>query len=126
MIGLPFFWWLPIGAVPEISADELNRWLSEDRPVQLIDARTAIEYHQGTIKDAAFAPLTEMPDSVKRLKFDPEIPVVALCLTGHRSRPAVRWLRANKINAYSLKGGITQWKAAGYELSSTNNGKSQK
>lgn len=126
MAGLTSLWWLPIGSVPEISVDELKQWLSEGRQVQLIDARTTLEYQQGTIENAVFAPLTDMPNSVKRLKFDPDIPVVTLCLTGHRSRPAVRWLRAKKLNAYSLKGGLTKWKAAGYELTSPKNGKISK
>jgi rhodanese-related sulfurtransferase len=30
----------------------------------------------------------------------------------------VRWLRARGLEAYSLQGGITAWKAAGYPLES--------
>lgn len=116
MTGLPFLWWLPVGRVPEITPQELHQWLAEGRPVQLIDARTAVEYHAGTIGSAKFAPLTSMPESVRRIDFDPAKPVVALCLTGHRSRPSVRWLRARGLEAYSLQGGITAWKAAGYLL----------
>ncbi|MFN2198945.1 MAG: rhodanese-like domain-containing protein [Anaerolineales bacterium] len=116
MPGLPFLWWLPIGRVPEITPQELHRQLAEGQPVQLIDARTAVEFDTGTIGAAKFAPLTGMPDSVKRIEFDPAKPIVALCLTGHRSRPAVRWLRARGLEAYSLQGGITAWKAAGYPL----------
>jgi rhodanese-related sulfurtransferase len=115
-LNLPFLWWLPLGAVPEINPDILHSWLQENRPVQLIDARTELEYRQGTILAAHFAPLTGMPGSVSDLSFDPAHPVVALCLTGHRSLPAVRWLRANGYDAYSLKGGVTAWRSAGYPL----------
>jgi rhodanese-related sulfurtransferase len=118
MPGLPFFWWLPVGRIPEITPQELHQMLANGRPVQLIDARTAVEYQAGTIGKARFAPLTGMPESVKRLTFASDRPVVALCLTGHRSRPAVRWLRARGLEAYSLQGGITAWKAAGYPLES--------
>lgn len=117
--GLPFLWWLPFGQVPEISADELRKWLKEQRPLQLVDARTAVEYQQGTIGAARFAPLTGMPGSVSQLDLDPKVPVVALCLTGHRSLPAVRWLRSRGYEAYSLQGGVTAWKSAGYPLQET-------
>lgn len=114
---LPFGWWLPLGSVSEISADELRGWLQAGRPLQLVDARTLPEYQSGTLPGAQFAPLTGMPDSLNNLKFDPDLPVVALCLSGHRSRPAVRWLRARGIQAYSLQGGLTAWKKHGYPLS---------
>ncbi len=115
-MNLPFLWWLPLGAVPEITPEMLHQWIQTARPVQLIDARTVLEYQQGTIAAARFAPLTAMPGSVKQLDFIPSQPVVALCLTGHRSLPAVRWLRANGYEAYSLRGGVSAWRSAGYPL----------
>lgn len=113
---LPALWWLPFGRVPEISPAELNDWLEAGRPVQLVDARTAIEYAQGTIRNACHAPLTGMPASLARLSIDPGRPVVMLCLSGHRSLPGARWLRARGVQAYSLKGGLLAWRGAGYPL----------
>lgn len=109
-------WWLPAGKAPEVSPEELARWLEEGRPLQLVDARTGLEYEQGTIRDARHAPLTEMPASMERLGVDPARPVVVLCLSGHRSLPGARWLRARGIEAYSLKGGLLAWRRAGYRL----------
>jgi rhodanese-related sulfurtransferase len=109
-------WWLPLGQAPEISPAELKRWLDEGRPLQIADARTGLEYSQGTIGKARHAPLTEMPRSLADLKLDPSTPVVMLCLSGHRSLPGTRWLRARGYEAYSLKGGIMAWKSAGYDL----------
>lgn len=114
--GLPFLWWLPFGPAPEMTVAELHDLLEHERPLQLIDARTAIEYQQGTIEAARFAPLSGMPGSVRELSLDAEVPVVALCLTGHRSLPAVRWLRSQGYEAYSLQGGVTAWKSAGHPL----------
>lgn len=113
---LPWLWWLPAGKVPEIKAEDLKRWLDEGRPLQLVDARTALEFRQGTIADARHAPLTEMPGSMQRLDFQTDVPVVVLCLSGHRSLPGTRWLRARGYEAYSLQGGILAWKKAGFEL----------
>ena len=113
---LPFLWWLPAGKVPEVSPQEFKRWLDEGRPVQVVDARTGLEYRQGTIGKANHAPLTEMPGSMARQKLDKNIPVVVLCLSGHRSLPGTRWLRARGYEAYSLQGGVMAWKRAGYQV----------
>lgn len=115
-MSLPFLWWLPVGRVPEVSPQELHRWLEEGRPVQLVDARTSLEYDQGTIAGARHAPLTGMPGSLSRVPIQKDCPVVMLCLSGHRSLPGTRWLRARGIEAYSLKGGILAWRGAGYSL----------
>jgi rhodanese-related sulfurtransferase len=117
---VPALWWLPLGRVPEIEPHELNNWLNSGRQLQFVDARTAIEYSQGTINAACHAPLTEMPGSMSRLDLDPTLPVVVLCLTGHRSLPGTRWLLANRYEAYSLKGGLRAWKRLGYELQIPN------
>jgi rhodanese-related sulfurtransferase len=109
-------WWLPFGGVPEISSERLHRWIQEDRPVQLVDARTAFEFQQGTVSGAQHAPLTGLPDVLERLELNPEQPVVFLCLSGHRSRPGTRLLRSRGFEAYSLRGGIMAWRRAGYAL----------
>lgn len=111
-------WRLPLGKVPEVSVAELQRWLEQGQPVQLLDARTGLEYQQGTIGSAVFAPLSETPAVLQGLNLDTTQPVVMLCLSGHRSRPGTRWLRTQGIEAYSLQGGIMAWKRAGLPLSS--------
>ena len=111
---LPFLWFLPLGRVPEIAPAEFKRWLEDGRPLQVVDARTGLEYRQGTIGKANHASVTEMPGSMARQKLDPSVPVVVLCLSGHRSLPGVRWLRARGYEAYSLQGGVLAWKKAGY------------
>ena len=111
---LPRLWWLPIGPVPEISPQDFSRWLAEENPVQVVDSRTGPEYSAGTIGAAQHAPVTEMPGVMTALELDPARPVVVLCLSGHRSRPGTRWLRARGYEAYSLAGGVLAWKRAGY------------
>ena len=115
-MNLPRYWWLPIGKVPEVSPQELAAWLENGTPLQVVDARTSPEHLQGTIGNAWHAPVTGMPTSMETLPLDPALPVVVLCLTGHRSIPGTRWLRARGCQAYSLRGGVTAWKMAGYPL----------
>lgn len=113
---LPSLWWLPFGYVPEISPQEFQEWLESGRAVQIVDARTELEYHQGTIAPAIHAPVTGLPGVMEQLDLEPDRPVVVLCLSGHRSRPGTRWLRARGYEAYSLKGGVGAWKSAGFPL----------
>lgn len=113
---LPSLWKLPVGRVPEISPEKFQRWLADGREVQVVDARTALEFQQGTIGSAQHAPVTEVPAALERLNLDPGKPVVVLCLSGHRSRPGTRWLRAHGFEAYSLQGGVLAWRRAGYPL----------
>jgi rhodanese-related sulfurtransferase len=116
ILRLPRLWWLPIGSAPEISPQDLRQWLDKGQSLQLVDARTGLEFYQGTVAGARHAPLVEMPHSMQRLDLKTEIPVVVLCLSGHRSLPGTRWLRARGFQAYSLQGGILAWKKAGFEL----------
>ncbi len=109
-------WWFWLGRVPEISPETLNTWLESGKPLQLVDARTQGEYCSGTIAAAWHAPVTQLPAALEQLPVSPRVPVVALCLTGHRSRPVVRLLRRRHIEAYSLRGGITQWRRCGFPL----------
>lgn len=113
---LPPLWRSWIGRVPEIKPAELHRWLEEGRPLQVVDARTGLEYQQGTIGRALHAPVTDMPHSMEHLDLDASRPVVVLCLSGHRSRPGTRWLLAHGLQAYSLRGGVLAWRKAGYPL----------
>jgi hydroxyacylglutathione hydrolase len=114
-------WWLPVGKVPEISPTEFEGWLREGRAVQVIDARTALEFQSGTIGKAKHAPLTEMPHSIDDLQLEPGKPVVVLCLSGHRSRPGTRWLRSRGYEAYSLQGGVMNWRKTGLPLDPPTN-----
>lgn len=115
-----FLWWLPVGSVPEVSVQVLKHWLDEGHPIQLVDARTRLEYENGSIGAARHAPLTDMPSSMQQLELDPGKPVIVLCLSGHRSRPGTRWLRARGIQAYSLQGGVSAWMRAGLPLNRSN------
>jgi rhodanese-related sulfurtransferase len=115
-VRLPSLWWLPFGKVPEISPETLHQWLESGRPLQIVDARTTLEFEQGTIGDARHAPLIKMPGSMEQLNLNGDGPVVVLCLSGHRSRPGTRWLRARGLEAYSLQGGVNAWKKSGFSL----------
>jgi len=104
-----FFWWLPFGHVPEMSAGELQERLRDDPP-QILDVRTHVEWTRSRIEGAVNVPITELKRRLAGLDLDTERPVVAICLSAHRSVPAVRLLKARGYkDVRQLGGGMLAW-----------------
>lgn len=104
------FWWIPAGRVKEISPVELAQMLEGNEKVQLVDVREALEFNLGHIEGARNVPLHNLRAGLDGLGLDKNTPIVALCLTGHRSIPAARFLeQAGYGRISSLKGGMINW-----------------
>ena len=103
--------WLPFGRVPEFSSEELNLLLHNDsETVQILDVRTRAEWQAGHIKGAINIPIVHLNNAVDNLDFDKNIPVVAICLSAHRSIPAVRVLtELGYKDVKQLAGGMRAW-----------------
>ncbi len=112
LLSLP--WWLPFGSVPELSAPRLAKELSGVPAPQLLDVRTEAEFRSGRVRGAISAPIHALPELLPRLGLDPARRVVAICLTAHRSIPAVRLLSRHGFDAAQLAGGMLAWRAAGF------------
>ena len=106
-------WWLPFGTVPEIAPAALAERLRARPPPQLVDVRTEAEYATGHLPGAVSAPIGSLASRVDALALDRARPVVAVCLSGHRSIPAVRLLAARGFEASQLAGGMLAWRAVG-------------
>ena len=106
---VPWFW--PFGQVAELSPLELQTELGRNghSQYQLIDVREQVEFRRGHIAGARNIPLHELPQRLETLDLDPRRPVVAICLSGHRSIPAYRLLRQKGYRVYSLRGGMMNW-----------------
>jgi rhodanese-related sulfurtransferase len=104
--------WLPIGTVPELAPAELHARLGRSPAPQVVDVRTAMEFAHGHIEGAVSVPVQELPRRLDALGLDPARPVVAICLSAHRSIPAVRLLRERGFDAFQLAGGMLAWRAA--------------
>jgi rhodanese-related sulfurtransferase len=110
-MGLP--WWFPFGAVPEVTATELAASLGSKTSPLLLDVRSPLEFAGGHIEGAMNVPVTGFPEALADLALQPDRAVVAICLTAHRSTPAVRLLRRRGLDARQLAGGMLAWRAAG-------------
>jgi rhodanese-related sulfurtransferase len=109
------FWWWPFGRVPGIAARDLYSSLQNDASAPLIlDVRTPVEWKAGHVAGAINVPITELSDKLATLRLSRDRPVVAICLSAHRSIPAVRLLKAHGVaNVHQLKGGMRAWWKAG-------------
>jgi rhodanese-related sulfurtransferase len=107
-------WWFPFGRVEEISPRDLDARLQNDgADLQLLDVRSAVEFSESHIASAQSAPITALQQRLANLGLDPARPIIAICLSGHRSVPAYRLLkRAGYAQVYSLGGGMFAWWAA--------------
>lgn len=102
--------WVPFGRVPEVRAEALQAELESDAPPLLIDVRTQTEWEQSRIPGALSIPLSQLPDRLATLDTTTRRRVVAICLSAHRSIPAVRLLREHGFeDASQLGGGMLAW-----------------
>ncbi|MDP9401255.1 MAG: rhodanese-like domain-containing protein [Actinomycetota bacterium] len=97
----------------EVSPEETVRALREDR-AQLVDVREPYEYEAGRIEGALHVELGQLAAAAPTL--DPERPVIFQCRVGGRSAMAAQAFRAAGYDAYSLRGGLLAWHAAGLPL----------
>lgn len=119
---MPWPWWLPFGRVPEIPAEELWRRL-DDGAVQLLDVRTRGEWRSSHIAGSINRPIQELAATVSALELVRDRPVIAICLSAHRSVPAVRLLeRAGYPEAMQLAGGMKAWWAQNLPTTSADDG----
>lgn len=106
-------WWVPFGEVPEITPDALLELVNREPRPHVVDVRTQAEFAQGHVPGAVNVPVAELPARLDALKLDSRRPVVAVCLSAHRSVPAVRLLRERGFDAVQLSGGMRAWRAEG-------------
>ncbi|SDL03547.1 rhodanese-like domain-containing protein [Cryobacterium sp. Sr8] len=89
---------------PQQVLDRLN-------DAQVIDVRETEEVADGMIVGARHIPLAQVPGSTGLL--DKTRPVIAVCRSGRRSAAAAEQLAAAGFTAYTMSGGMLDWKASG-------------
>lgn len=105
-----------MGPVPEIAPEALARRLATSDPPTLVDVRTTLEYRNGHIEDAHHIPVHALAAALPSLALDPQLTVVAICKTAHRSIPAVRLLQCQGLTALQLAGGMDRWRRRGLPI----------
>ena len=104
------FWWLPFGRVPEIGAAELEQALAAPEPPRLLDVSTRGEWEGSRIPGARNLGVRNLRRRLPALEWDRRQPIVTICLSAHRSIPAVRLLsQAGFRDVRQLRGGMIAW-----------------
>lgn len=87
----------------------------KNKPIQIIDVRTTIEWASSKIEDSVSLPITGLScDNIRQLNMNPNELTIVVCLSAHRSIPGVRKLKELGFsNVYQLQGGMRKWWNAG-------------
>ncbi len=106
-----------MAAVKTINTDTLRTWLSESKPVSILDVRPASERAEWQIPNSihinAYDKLKQNDTTVfNQLYLDKNIPVVAYCGGGKLSLTAATLLADAGYDAWSLEAGMKGWSLA--------------
>jgi rhodanese-related sulfurtransferase len=94
--------------VKEIESVELERRLSTEEDVYLLDIRSEAEVVHGMLPNSSHLPMHLIPLRMNEFPKDREI--IIYCRSGARSHHACKYLMQQGIsNVINLKGGIIDW-----------------
>lgn len=100
-----------------IDVPTLRQWLEQQKPVLVLDVRTAADRAEWAIPgsrhvDAYAALKGNDPEALAAVDFPKEVPIVTVCGAGKVSLVAAEQLNARGLHAYSLFGGMQAWSLA--------------
>lgn len=91
-----------------MTALELNKFISNNPSILLIDVRESWEYSIGSIKNSIHIPIAEIQR--KMFDFSENQTIVFICHHGVRSRMVGIYFEQNNFKSIiNLKGGIDSW-----------------
>jgi len=103
-----------VDAQNKLTPDAFETMLNSDASIQLVDVRTPEEFQNGYIAGAINLNIQDADFAKKISQLDKKHPVMVYCALGGRSAKAASQLsKLGFQTVYDLKGGITDWKAAG-------------
>jgi rhodanese-related sulfurtransferase len=104
---------LPMEHIPQLSAEDLKRRITNGLAVTLVDVRAKREYMTGHIEGTINIPAPDLRTRYKEL--EQKIPIVVICNTGHRSSLGASLLKQHGFKDVSnVAGGMTGYNMAGY------------
>jgi len=97
-----------------IDAETLRNWLEADKPVIVLDVRSAADRATwaipGSLHVDAYSDLkAHNPHALDGITLPADVPVVTVCNSGYTSQIASKQLKARGIEAHSLEGGMQAW-----------------
>lgn len=96
--------------VKNLTAEEANKLINENKEVFILDVRTKGEYSNGHIPGATLISSSEIASRVSELEKYVNKPILVYCASGGRSPGAVQILVKNNFTEiYHLSRGISSW-----------------
>ncbi|QDU18721.1 rhodanese-like domain-containing protein [Urbifossiella limnaea] len=101
--------------VPTVTPRQLADLRSADRPVDLIDVRTPVEFREVHVPFARNVPLDRLDPAAVRAgrAAQPKEPLYVICRSGGRGRQACEKLLAAGLVVCNVEGGTQAWADAG-------------
>src|SRR5688572_28476146 len=101
----------------KIDVAGLSSWLSDKRPVTVLDVRSKAEREEWSIPGSVHADVYDKLKAGNQNTFDNvlldiERPIVTVCASGKTSLKAAEILKQKGYDAYSLEGGMKAWNYA--------------
>ncbi|MED4783700.1 rhodanese-like domain-containing protein [Brevibacillus choshinensis] len=92
----------------DLTTQEVEKKLSSDSSLQLIDVRNPDEYEDGHIPGSKLIPLPELPARIHEIDQNRE--VIFICRSGNRSGKACEYLnQLGYSNLNNMVGGMLAW-----------------
>jgi rhodanese-related sulfurtransferase len=96
----------------QMTATELNAYLSTGVSTLKVDVREAHELHNGMLENAIHIPMHTIPSQLSELEKHKDAPIVLICRSGKRSDQVGQFLEQNGYSdVINLVGGMNAWAA---------------
>lgn len=97
-------------SVKNLTAEESNKLIKENKEILILDVRTKEEYDGGHIPGAKLIPVQQLASKTNDLEKYVNKPILVYCASGGRSPRAVQTLVKNNFtDIYHLTRGISTW-----------------
>lgn len=101
----------------KIEVSTLAKWLTDNRPVTILDVRPKSEREEWSIPGSIYADVYDRlkaddKSALDDLKFEKHKPIVTICAAGKTSLKAAEMLKEKGFDVYSLAGGMKAWNFA--------------
>jgi len=104
------------GFLPQITVHSLKKVLEKYSNHMVLDVRSEIEWATGHIENAVHLPLPQL--IARDIDQDLDQHISVICMSGYRSNIGASILKQRGYrNVYSVIGGMSTWRAAGYPTS---------
>jgi len=101
-----------------LDADEVSELIdTSGKDLQIVDVRTPEEFKSEHIRSAVNVNVRDPNFAEQISMFKEDMPILAYCRSGARSESAASILASKGFKqVYSMKGGLSTWKNAGYPV----------